>query len=85
MTGKVMKFNDEGKRKVAEEDKPTIKNYESLHTWVRKLELDVVALKERTEGNAASTAAASSGSGSSGGFNSVAPPGGGYGRRSMTF
>ena len=43
----------------------TIINYESLHTLVRKLELDMVALHERREGSVAITAAASSGGGSS--------------------
>ena len=56
----MMKLNDEYKRKVNEEDKHTLKIYESLLNLVRKLEWDMVALKGRKEGIATSTAVASS-------------------------
>ena len=41
------KFDDEYKRMMVEEDKQSIIDYESLNTVVRKLDLDVVALKDR--------------------------------------
>ena len=53
----MQKFSEEHKRNMNVEDKHTINNYESLHALVRKLELDMVALKEREEGRAARTAA----------------------------
>ena len=45
----MLKFNEEYKRKMNDEDKHTINNYKYSHTLVRKLELDIVALKERKE------------------------------------
>ena len=42
-----MKFNGEYKRKMNEEDKHTIEDHECLHTVVRKLQMDVVALKKK--------------------------------------
>ena len=39
-----------------EEYKHTFKNYKAIHILVKKLELDFLALKERKEGSAASTA-----------------------------
>ena len=58
-----MKFNDEHMRKMSEEDKHNIKDYESVRTLVWKLELQMVVLKERKEGSASGTAPASSGGG----------------------
>ena len=48
---------------------------------MQKLVLDMVALKERKDGSAASAAAASSGEGSGGGFQSGLPMRVGYGGR----
>ena len=42
-----MKFYVEYKRKMNEEDKHTIEDHECLHTVVRKLQMDVVALKKK--------------------------------------
>ena len=72
VTDKVMmKCNDEYKRRMNEEDKHTINNYESLQSLVWQLELGCGGAEgEEREGSAASTAAASTGSGSSGWFNS---------------
>ena len=54
---KVMaKFDDEYKRRMAEEDMHSINNYESLNTLVKKLYLEMVALKDRKDGSVASTA-----------------------------
>ena len=50
------------------EDTHTINNYESLHAMVKKLEMEMVALKERDECRAARTTAKTAGSGGSGGF-----------------
>ena len=60
----MMKFNDEHMRKMSEEDKHTIKDYESVRTLVWKLELQMVVLKERRD---------------SGGFNPGVPSGVGHG------
>ena len=61
-----MKFYVEYKRKMNEEDTHATEDHECLHTVVRKLQMDVVALKEK-ECSASSIPAASSESGSSGG------------------
>ena len=76
----MLKFNE-----MNVEDKHTINNYEPLHTLVGKLDLDMVALKEREEGSAASTAVTSSRSGGIGGFNSEPSSRGGYGGSSSTW
>ena len=47
VTDKVMrKFNKQFERKMIEKDKHTINNYESMHTLVKKLEMDFLALKK---------------------------------------
>ena len=55
----MQKFSEEYKRKMNVEDTHTIHNCVLLHAFVRKLELEMVALKEREEGSAARTAARS--------------------------
>ena len=45
----MQKFSEEYKRKMNVEDTHTIHNYELVRALVRKLELDMVALKEREE------------------------------------
>ena len=47
ITDKVMmEFNDEYKRKMADKDEHTVKDDESLHNLVQKLELEMVVIKE---------------------------------------
>ena len=62
------KFDEEWMRRMVEEDKHSIKRYESLNTMVQKLDPDNTALKERKGEHAVSTAAVLL---SSGGFSSL--------------
>ena len=77
ITDKVMmEFNDDYKRKMAEEDKHTVKDDESLHTLVQKFEPEH-GCDEGMEGSAASISAFSSGQNNKNGGSSLGLPTGG--------
>ena len=46
----MQKFSEEYKRKMNVEDTHTVHNYEPVHALVRKLELEMVALKKGKRG-----------------------------------
>ena len=46
--GRVMSgVDEEWKKRMAEEDKHTIRKYESLNSWVHRMDLDLSSLNER--------------------------------------